>query len=142
MSGVHFLRKRGTAISTIFAACSGQNSFVKIEDLKDGTSNVLMIGERSTPANSSLGSIGRGTWLGVPDCSTTAGLAAALGDTSVKLNLGAKNRAESTGLAAFMLGEPSFLIGDGSVRLLNEEISITTYRDLSTIDDGRAVSDF
>ena len=78
----------------------------------------------------------------MPDCSRTAGLAAALGDTSVKLNLGSKNRAETTGFGSLHGGGALILIGDGSVRFLSESIAITTYRDLSTNDDGRTVSAF
>ena len=125
-----------------FRGVFGQNSAVKLSDIKDGASNVMMIGERYSPMNNELGAIGHGAWLGVPDCSTTVGLATALGDTSVKLNFGAKQRSETTGFGSGHLGGAQFLLGDGSVRFLNENISITTYRDLSTIDDGREVGDF
>ncbi|WP_010587604.1 DUF1559 family PulG-like putative transporter [Schlesneria paludicola] len=125
-----------------FRGTFAQNSNVKREDMKDGTSNVLMVGERASPASNSPGSVGHGTWLGVPDCTTSAGLAAALGDTSVKLNRASKGRDDSTGFGSFHTGGSHFLLADGTVRFLNENIAITTYRDLSTIDDRRPVGDF
>lgn len=125
-----------------FRGVFGQNSNVKLADLKDGTSNVMAVGERYSISNVSLGSVGHGTWLGVPDCTTSVGLSAALGDTSVKLNLGSKPRAETTGFGSFHLSGAQFLFADGSVRFLNDNIELSTYRDLSTIDDGRQVGSF
>ena len=80
--------------------------------------------------------------LGVPDCTTAAGLAATLGDTSVKLNSGVSKRAETTGFGSAHAGGAHFLFADGSVRFLSDSIDIRTYRDLSTIDDGREIGNF
>ncbi|WP_010587605.1 DUF1559 domain-containing protein [Schlesneria paludicola] len=125
-----------------FGGAFGQNSGIPFEEIKDGLSNLFLLGERYVPTNVELGSVGHGTWLGVPDCTTPAGLAAALGDTSVKVNLGFKTRAETTGFGSSHTGGAHFLMGDGAVRFVSDNISITTYRDLSTIDDGREVGDF
>lgn len=131
-----------------FHGIFGQNSAITTHDIKDGVSNVLMIGERvsprkeDSPQRRNRAGLGDGTWLGVPDCSTSAGLAAALGDTSVKLNLGVKARAGTTGFGSLHTAGAHFLLCDGSVRFLSDRISVTAYRDLSTIDDGRPVSEF
>lgn len=109
-----------------FRGIFGQNSAVTTREIKDGVSNVLMTGERvspwkdDSPQNRNRAGIGDGTWLGVPDCSTSAGLAAALGDTSVKLNLGAKTRTGTTGFSSSHTSGAHFLLGDGSVRFLSD----------------------
>ena len=125
-----------------FRGIFGQNSHVKIDDIKDGTSCVIMVGERVNPLNESAGSIGHGTWVGVPDCTTPTGLAMVLGDTSIRLNSGKRLNAETTGFGSQHVGGAYFLMGDGSVRFCSNNILIGLYRDLSTIDDGREVSDF
>ncbi len=132
-----------------FRGIFGQNSAVTIREIKDGVSNALMVGERyspwmdGSPQKKNRAGVGDGTWLGVPDCSTAVGLAAALGDTSVKLNLGLKaRRHETTGFGSLHSGGAHFLLADGAVRFISDKISVTAYRDLSTIDDGRQVSEF
>lgn len=120
-----------------FRGMFGQNSWVKREDLKDGDANTLMVGERYTPKNSAAGAVGHGTWVGVPDCSTAAGLAMALGDTAVKLNAGVRTRAQTTGFGSLHCGGAHFVMADGTVRFIADTIDMRLFRDLSTIDDGR-----
>ncbi len=140
----------GTAASTEHRYCDqqsfrgifGQNSHVKIDDIKDGTSCVIMVGERVNPLNESAGAIGHGTWVGVPDCTTPTGLAMVLGDTSIRLNSGKRLNAQTTGFGSLHVGGAHFLMSDGSVRFCSNNIVIGLYRDLSTIDDGRELSDF
>ncbi|MDZ4687282.1 MAG: DUF1559 domain-containing protein [Planctomycetaceae bacterium] len=120
-----------------FRSVFGQNSWTKITDIKDGLSNTLIVGERYTPKNEQPGAVGHGTWVGVPDCSTAAGLAMALGDTAVKINAGAKSRAETTGFGSVHTGGSHFLFADGAVKFLSETMDMAVYRDLSTIADGR-----
>ena len=125
-----------------FRGVFGQNSRIAIDDIKDGTANVFMVGERYSPANQSANSVGHGTWVGVPDCSTAAGLAISLGDTSVNSSSGMKKRAQTTGFGSMHHGGAHFLLCDGSVRFISEGIQTGLYRDLSTIDDGRELADF
>jgi hypothetical protein len=139
------LGNTGTSFSMVHRYCDpqnfrgvfGQNSRVSIPDIKDGTSNTLMVGERYTPKNNAAGAVGHGTWVGVPDCSTAAGLAMALGDTAVKLNAGVRIRAQTTGFGSQHMGGAHFVLADGQVVFLRNEIDIGIYRNLSTIDDGR-----
>ncbi len=125
-----------------FGGVFGQNSHIGLSDMKDGTANVFVVGERYTPAHSQVGSVGHGILIGVPDCTTAAGLAMAFADTSVKLNAGAGQRAETTGFGSLHSGGAHVLMGDGVVRFISNGIEIQLYRDLSTIDDGREVGDF
>jgi prepilin-type processing-associated H-X9-DG protein len=120
----------------LFQGVFGQNSNVSIRDVRDGTANTLFVGERYSPARDGLIAVGHGTWIGVPDCTSAAGLAMALGDTSVKLNAGARNRAETTGFGSVHRDGAHFLYVDGRVRFLTDSIDIKVYRVLSTIDDG------
>lgn len=119
-----------------FGGLFGQNSNVKIRDIHDGTSNTLMLGERYTPAKANLGAVGHGTWVGVPDCTSSAGLAMTLGDTSVRLNAGANYRAQTTGFGSLHGGGAHFLMADGAVGFLKNEINVKLYRHLSAFDDG------
>jgi type II secretory pathway pseudopilin PulG len=122
-----------------FRGIFGQNSKVQFGDIKDGIANTLLVGERYSPRNTSAGAVGHGTWVGVPDCSSAAGLAMALGDTAVSINIGARQRAETTGFGSVHSGGAHFLIADGTVRFLSQSIDMALYRDLSTIDDGREI---
>ncbi len=125
-----------------FRGMFGQNSSVTIKDIEDGAANVILIGERYSPRVASLGSVGHGTWLGVPDCTTAAGLVMALADTSLGLNFGARTWTQTTGFGSRHSGGAHLLLCDGSVRFVAQTIDISTYRNLSTIDDGRELSEF
>ncbi len=125
-----------------FRGVFGQNSSTRIRDIADGLAATLIIGERYAPKADGLGSVGHGIWVGVPDCSSAAGLAMALGDTAVRLNAGARQRAQTTGFGSAHTGGAHFTLADGSVRFLSDAIDIQLYRDLSTIDDGRKYEGF
>lgn len=120
-----------------FQGIFAQNSKTSISDILDGTSNTIMVGERYTPKATSPGAIGHGIWIGVPDCTTAAGLAMALGDTSIKLNSGYAVKAETTGFGSPHFGGTHLLLADGSVRFVSDTINTGLYRDLSTIADLR-----
>lgn len=118
-----------------FKGIFGQNSRIRLKDIHDGTSNVIMVGERYIPRNTDVDSIGHGTWIGVPDCTTAAGLAMSLGDTSIRLNAGAGRRVQTTGFGSHHSGGAYFLLADGSVRFINNDIKIIAYRAIAVIDD-------
>ncbi len=118
-----------------FRGIFGQNSNTRIREITDGTINTLMVGERYTPANSRIAAIGHGTFVGVPDCSTPAGLAMSLGDASIRFNSGAIHRKQTTGFGSQHGRGAHFLFGDGSVKFLADNIDVKVYRDMSTIDE-------
>ena len=122
-----------------FGGIFSQNSHTEIRDIVDGTSNTIMVGERYTPDNSDVNSVGHGTWIGLPDCSTTAGLAMTLGDTSVRPNSGAKSRVQTTGFGSVHKGGTHFVTADGAVKFIRDTIAIPAYRkaaDVSGPNDG------
>ena len=120
-----------------FRGIFGQNSSVRIRDIQDGVSNTLMVGERYTPRPSINGQqvVGDGGWLGVPDPTTAAGLAMALGDSSVEIKLNI-NGQPTTGFGSSHYGGANLLLGDGVVRTVGAKIDPKMYRDLSDIDNG------
>ena len=120
-----------------FGGIFGQNSSVRISNILDGTSNTMMVGERYTPRSSSNGqqAIGDGGWLGVPDPTTAAGLAMALGDTSIDIKLN-MNGQPTTGFGSSHYGGANLLFADGAVRTVGAKIDPQRYRGLSGINDG------
>lgn len=120
----------------IFGGIFGQNSHVTGDDIADGTSHTLMLGERYAPRDAFPGAVGHGAWIGVPDCTSAAGLAMVLGDTNVPINTGAKTRAQTSGFGSFHFQGSHFLFADGSVKFLHQNMNIAIYRKLSTINDG------
>jgi prepilin-type processing-associated H-X9-DG protein len=125
-----------------FKGIFGQNSRIRLKDITDGTSEVIIVGERYIPLNTSVNSVGHGTWVGVPDCTTAAGLGMTLGDTGIRLNAGARKRAETTGFGSHHSGGAHFLLADGSVRFLANEMNIQSYRMVSVIDDNPPRDEF
>ncbi len=120
-----------------FGGVFGQNSKVGYSHITDGNSFTFLVGERYTPAHSQVGSVGHGILIGVPDCTTAAGLAMAFGDTSIKLNAGTRQRAETTGFGSSHAGGAHVLMGDGVVRFISNGIDIKAFRDISTINEGQ-----
>lgn len=119
-----------------FGGFFGQNSHVALRDVFDGTSNTILIGERYSPADSSSSAVGHGTWIGVPDCTRAQGLAMALADASVRINIGMPRREQTTGFGSVHHGGAFFLLGDGTVRFINQTINLEVFRSLSLINDS------
>ena len=123
----------------------GANSMRGFRDMTDGTSNIIMVGERYTPVNASPQTatvIGDGIWPGV---SALAAEYNALGEATHPINTGfiSRNlRPQTTGFGSMHTGGAQFLMADGAVRFLSENLDIATYRNLSRIDDGMKLGDF
>lgn len=114
----------------------GQNSRVKTRDFTDGTANKFIVGERYSPADTSVTSVGHGTWLGVPDCTSAQGLAMALADTSIRMNVGLPLREQTTGFGSLHPNGAVFVFGDGSVRFIADWVDTLIVRRLSVINDS------
>jgi hypothetical protein len=118
-----------------FGGYFGQNSRVKAADVHDGTSNTIMIGERYSPADSTLSAVGHGTWIGVPDCTRAQGLAMSLADASVRINIGMRLREQTTGFGSLHGDGSFFALGDGSVKFITREVDMAVFRNLSVISE-------
>ncbi len=134
-----------TTVVDYYGGTFGANSKRGIRDMTDGTSNVLMVGERYTPINGQpLTStvIGDATWAGV---SAPANEWMVLGEATYKINANftaAYPRPTTTGFGSMHTGGAQFLMGDGAVRFLSENLDINTYRLISRVNDSQLVGDF
>jgi hypothetical protein len=120
----------------LFGGIFGQNSHLAPRDVIDGTSNTFLIGERYSPADSSASGVGQGTWIGVPDCTRAQGLAMALGDASVRINIGMPLRESTTGFGSLHHSGAFFVLADGTVRFISQAVSLAVFRELSVINDN------
>lgn len=114
-----------------------RNSRIKVRDITDGTSNTLAIGER----------IWGGECSGNPQGSIWAGVrnAGFFDEVAWHCQNTAAARINGTGGSAFSSrheGGAHFLMGDGAVRFLSENIDGGTYEDLATRDGGEVVGEF
>lgn len=96
-----------------------QSSRVKIRDITDGTSNTIAVGERDRDG-------GAGSWIGAraPRGNGTHGADYVLGNAGVVLNHAANNgwQRRTQGFASKHTGGAQFLLADGSVTFLSENL--------------------
>ncbi len=129
----------------------GKNVALRAEDCKDGASNVFFVGEKfhSDPNYDAIDGGLRGStkihewsawgWMG-----GDKGYACVFGSSFVPINFKVPEGAtditdHDTRLNAFGSGHPSganFLLVDGSVRFVEENIAMSTYADLCNRKDG------
>jgi prepilin-type N-terminal cleavage/methylation domain-containing protein len=155
-----------------FRGIFGPNSRMGIRDMTDGTSNAIVVGERYTPTaggQASVGQpIGHGVWIAAPNVSID-GMTAIVGDTAAQINLAPVNtapgqmacaapgtasyklngnntsaapRGQTAGFGSLHTGGCHFLIGDGTVRFISENIDTAIYRNLGSVNDGNPIGDF
>lgn len=125
----------------------GANSKVGFARMLDGVSNVIIVGERYSPAASSAtnDADGDATWVGANDDYGEHGQGCVLGEASVPINAfmtSSTPRPETTGFGSLHTGGAHFLMGDGAVRFISQNVDFNTYRQLSRISDGAIVSGF
>lgn len=145
----------------------GLNSRAGIRDMTDGTTNAIVVGERYTPnaqgQGTALQPVGHVAWIGSGGAiGDNAAPATVLGDTAVALtapngatapftpagyringnNGGTVARGQTSGFGSLHTGGCHFLLGDGTVRFISENIDSVLYRNLGTINDGNTVGEF
>ena len=134
-----------TTVVDYYGGTFGANSKRGIRDMTDGTSNVLMVGERYTPINGqplTASVVGDATWAGI---SAPASEWMVLGEATYKINANftaAYPRPTTTGFGSMHTGGAQFLMGDGAVRFLSENLDINTYRLISRVNDSQLTGDF
>lgn len=110
------------------------NSSVKFRDVTDGTSNTLMSGERRTDGQRGWYS----TWPGMVP----------MGEDSFHRILGAADHTPNHPAAHFddfsshHTGGAQFVLGDGSVRFVSENVDGGVYRATATISGGEVIGEF
>lgn len=112
------------------------NSKVKIRDITDGTSNTLMVGERTT-YNDPVEGPWYGTWSGALPLADDAP-ARVIGHAEHLPNGG--DHAEDFG--SFHVGGAHFILGDGHVRFLSENMSQEIFEALGTRAGGEVIGEF
>jgi prepilin-type processing-associated H-X9-DG protein len=104
------------------------NSSVRFDDVDDGTSFTLMVGEKR---------------IGPSDLGWMSGTRASLRNTGTPLN--APEAPETDlyvgGFSSYHPGGANFAWCDGSVRFLRETVSAQVYRRLGNRNDGELVGD-
>ncbi|MCA9081998.1 MAG: DUF1559 domain-containing protein, partial [Planctomycetaceae bacterium] len=123
----------------------GPNSRAQFRDITDGTSNTLMVGEKSSlHGENNLGIVWAGTRLDQCAHCSVASIFGIVGIIDVNINEdgGSDGYAEEKVFTSRHTGGAHFLLGDGAVRFLSENIDTTTYRNLGTKNDGNVIGEF
>ncbi len=124
-----------------------KNHVTRIRDITDGTANTIAVGERDAKI------CGGGVWIGVRNVSGhgARGVHTAVGSGNVKINgpLGWGNNQCAEGFSSLHTGGAQFLLCDGSVRFLSENINHIADNNMnSTFDfllgkaDGNVIGEF
>ena len=140
----------------------GESSSIRIRDFLDGTSNTFLVGERRSPGTVNGNYVGGDTiWCGANDDvspqSDWQGFAIHLGmcDPGNPLNArtsnppSAINASSYTAFGSQHTGGAHFLMADGSVRFISENIASgppnkpgSTYQNLANRADGQVIGEF
>lgn len=136
----------------------GRNSSTNFRDYQDGLSNTFLIGERRSPGVvNGMYVGGDGIWAGVGCDTMPQGMAMELGDCSNSHPLNGRFATAPTatsadsyiGFSSMHVGGAHFLMGDGSVRFISENIASgpvgqasSVYQNLATVADGMVLGDF
>ena len=110
-----------------------ENGFCRIRDITDGTSNTLMVGEKSVMSRSGL-------WMGVRSRYHESD---AVSDTSWASGL---NLSDEAGFSSRHEGGVQFVLGDGSVRFISENIASSpqgsVYQFLGSRNGGEVIGEY
>lgn len=136
-----------TVTTDNYGGTFGANSSCGFKSMLDGSSNVIVVGERYTSNISTvtLAGQGDGTWVGAGDNFGEFGQGAVLGEASVPINAyftSTTPRPQTTGYGSMHTGGCQFLLGDGSVRFISDNVDRNTYRQLSRIADRVTLGEF
>lgn len=134
-----------TDLASEFGGVFGADSRIGYRDMSDGSSNCIVVGERYTPVGSGAVYVtGDATWVGTNDTSMM-GQSLTVGEASLPINYlmtSSNPRPLTTGFGSMHVGGCHFLMGDGTVRFISQNVDMTTFRMLSRINDGGVVGEF
>src|SRR5437763_1253254 len=120
-----------------FGGTFGVNSNIGLSNLTDGSSNVIVVGERYSPlevngeANNTKW-FGPGNWVGAPN-NHYHGPTMIMGEATNPINYNFNSqsvRPQTTGFGSQHTGGCHFLLGDGSVRFLSANMDVENLRKL------------
>lgn len=133
----------------------GANTCRSITDYKDGSSFAVLVGERAwfeSTGGRGPSTLWAGTRSGVPGTETANGYAFAVGECITKMNtpptgdvdpLGAATPNPTWhGFSSRHSGGAHFLVGDGAVKFISENIDTKVYSNLATISDFVRIDEF
>lgn len=112
------------------------NSTIKMRDVTDGTSNTLMVGERTTFVEAG-GDIFYGTWAGLVT-DTEEAAARFVGHTEHPPN----ENEHPEDFGSSHRGGAQFILADGSVHFISENIDEGLFQALATRGNGETVGEF
>ncbi|ODA31794.1 DUF1559 domain-containing protein [Planctopirus hydrillae] len=159
-TGLEDVTTTGLFTAANFRGIFAPNSRVGIRDMTDGTSNCIVVGERCSPATETAGTIGMASWVSCFDQGTHAGRASAYGDAAQRINVNVASgtvvnttgattaitfngpRGQNSAFSSLHTGGAHFLLGDGTVKFISENIDITIYRNLARVNDGNVIGEF
>jgi prepilin-type N-terminal cleavage/methylation domain-containing protein len=133
----------------------GANLCHGIADYRDGTSFAVQVGERAfhdVAGGRGPSALWAGTRSGVPGTGTGNGYALAVGECVTRMNTPPTGDVDPLGAATpnptwhgFSSRHPGgaqFLIADGAVRFISENIDVTIYANLATIADNNRILEY
>jgi len=158
----------------------GANSKRGVRDMTDGTTNTIVVGERSWKEWKGTQMGASAIWAGARSApgagmDTAYGVGLTVGHTQVRINVPlnttttftstqgvsvtasvqSDSNVQNTNIGSTGWGQPDFfgfrsehtggahfLLGDGSVRFISENVNNLTYANLATLNDGNTLGEF
>jgi prepilin-type N-terminal cleavage/methylation domain-containing protein len=136
----------------VFFGCSS----IEFRDVRDGLSNTIVVGESATDVNFTKDGQTMDFWaIGSPEidpCNCDGGAAGTefsefVGSTLVVMNARTANPSLNGGVMEMSFGSyheggAQFLLGDGAVRFISENVDLSVYRSLGTRNGKEPVGEF
>lgn len=165
--------------TALYKGSFGENSRVGLRDMTDGSTNVVMVGERYSPTTAAAtgtdNGTGHGAWAiaaargptgseagsSAGGAGSVFGQALVLGDVAAiyttpvaaptspafsfrqnSNNSGNVPRGPTTGFGSMHTGGAHYMLGDGSVKFVSDNVDVFLYRNLGTVNDGNVLGEF